>query len=136
MDPSSIHPETSNLPRTPPASPQLEASALSGTPQNSSQPIIHEPPLEPETSPIQEVRNEVSINVCPFLFNKPSLIRQFFSFQDQAASPPSFSFTVDDLTAEKEMRHLQPSFVRGKLGKTERNPLLAAKRYPGSSQGC
>jgi hypothetical protein len=24
-----------------------------------------------------------------------------FSFQDQAASPPSFSFTVDDLTAEK-----------------------------------
>jgi hypothetical protein len=23
------------------------------------------------------------------------------SFQDQAASPPSFSFTVDDLTAEK-----------------------------------
>jgi hypothetical protein len=24
-----------------------------------------------------------------------------FSFQDQTVSPPSFSFTVDDLTAEK-----------------------------------
>jgi chromosome segregation ATPase len=34
-----------------------------------------------------------------FFFNKPSLIQQ--NFQDQVASSPSFSFTVDDLTAEK-----------------------------------
>jgi hypothetical protein len=63
MDPSSLQPET---------------SALLGTPQNSTHPTIQEPPPEHETSPIQEARNEVSINVCPFLFNKPSLIRHFF----------------------------------------------------------
>jgi hypothetical protein len=70
MNPSSPQPETSNLPRTPPASPQLEASALPGTPQAPPQLIIQELPLEPEKtpSPIQEVRNEVSMGIhfCHF----------------------------------------------------------------------
>jgi hypothetical protein len=101
MDPSSLQPEASNLPRTPPASPQLEASALPGTPQNSPQPSIKEPPLEPETSPIQEARNEVNINICPFLFNKPSLIRQSFSFSGPGGITTKLAFTVDDLTTEK-----------------------------------
>jgi hypothetical protein len=51
----------------------------------------------------QEARNEVSIRhpILLVSFNKSSLIRQTFPFQDQVASPPSFSFTVDDLAAEK-----------------------------------
>jgi hypothetical protein len=79
MDPSSLQPEASNLPGTPPASPQLEASALPGTPQASPQLIIQEPLLEPEKllSPTQEARNEVRYLPLSFLFNKPSLIRQF-----------------------------------------------------------
>jgi hypothetical protein len=102
MNPSSPQPEASNLPRTPPASPQLEALALPGTPQTPPQLITQELPLEPEQIPslIQEARNEVSMGIqfCYF-FNKSSLIRQ--SFQDQVASPSSFSFIVDDLAAEK-----------------------------------
>jgi hypothetical protein len=84
MDLSSPQTEASNLPRTPPASPQLEASALPGYPQASPQLITQELPLEPEKipSPIQEARNEVSMGI-------------------QDASPSSFSFTVDDLAAEK-----------------------------------
>jgi hypothetical protein len=84
MNPSSPQPETSNLPGTPPASPQLEASALPGTPQTHSQLITQELPLEPEKipSPIQETINEVSVNIYTFiLFNKSSLIRQFFLFK-------------------------------------------------------
>jgi hypothetical protein len=103
MNPSSLQPEASNLPGTPPAPPQLEASTLPGTPQAPPQLITQELPLEPEQipSPIQEARNEVSmgIQLCYSFFNKSSLIRQ--NFQDQVASPSSFSFTVDDLAVEK-----------------------------------
>jgi hypothetical protein len=103
MNPSSPQPEASNLPGTPPASPQLEASALPGTPQAPPQLVIQELPLEPEQIPFptQGVRNEVSMGtqLCYSFSNKSSLIQQ--NFQDQVASPSSFSFTVDDLTAEK-----------------------------------
>jgi hypothetical protein len=103
MNPSSPQREASNLPGTPPASPQLEASALPGTPQASPQLVIQELPLEPEQipSPTQEVRNEVSMGtqLCYSFSNKSSLIQK--NFQDQVASPSSFSFIVDDLTAEK-----------------------------------
>jgi hypothetical protein len=105
MDPSSPQPEASNLPGTPPASPQLEAPALPGTPQAPPQLITQELPLEPEKtpSPNQEAGNEVSIghSILLFSFNKSSLIRQTLPFQDQVASPQSFSFTVDDSAAEK-----------------------------------
>jgi hypothetical protein len=37
--------------------------------------------------------------LCYSFSNKSSLIQQ--NFQDQVASPSSFSFTVDDLTAKK-----------------------------------
>jgi hypothetical protein len=65
MDLSSLQPEASNLPRTPPASPQLEASASSGSLQASPQLITQELPLEPEKipSPFQEARNEVSMGI-------------------------------------------------------------------------
>jgi chromosome segregation ATPase len=65
MDLSSPHPEASNLPRIPPAFPQLEASALPRSPQAPPHLITQELPLEPE---------KISSN---------------------------FSFTVDDLAAEK-----------------------------------
>jgi hypothetical protein len=69
MNPSSPQPEASNLPGIPPTSPQLEASALPGTPQAPPQLIIQELPLEPEKipSPVQETRNEVSVNICTFI---------------------------------------------------------------------
>jgi hypothetical protein len=69
MNPSSPQPEASNLPVTAPASPQLEASALPGTPQAPPQLITQEIPLDPEqtSSPIQETRNEVSVNTCTFI---------------------------------------------------------------------
>jgi hypothetical protein len=69
MNPSSPQPETSNLPGTAPASPQLEVSALLGTPQAPPQLITHEIPLEPEQTsfPIQETRNEISVNTCTFI---------------------------------------------------------------------
>jgi hypothetical protein len=56
--------------------PQLEASALPGTPQALPQLITQELPLEPEQilSPIQEARNEVSmgIQLCySFSINHP-----------------------------------------------------------------
>jgi hypothetical protein len=84
MDPSSLQPEASNLPRTPPTSPQLEAPALPGTPQASPQPIIQELPLEPEKIPssIQETRNEVSMSIqfCYFhQINHPQFSKSFFS---------------------------------------------------------
>jgi hypothetical protein len=54
MNPSSLQPEASNLPGTPQAPPQL---------------ITQELPSEPEKipSPIQETRNEVSVNICTFI---------------------------------------------------------------------
>jgi hypothetical protein len=65
MNPSSPQPEASNLPGTPPTSPQLEDLALPGTPQASPQLITQEIPPESEEipSPIQETRNEVSVNL-------------------------------------------------------------------------
>jgi hypothetical protein len=60
----------------------LEASSLPRTPQASPQPTTQEIPLEPEqdSPPIQESKNEVSVNTCTFisiqknhpLFSKPS----------------------------------------------------------------
>jgi hypothetical protein len=69
MNPSSPQPEASNLPGTAPTSPQLEASALPGTLQAPPQPTTQEIPLEPEqdSPPIQESRNEVSVNTCTFI---------------------------------------------------------------------
>jgi hypothetical protein len=69
MNPSSPQPEASNPPGTPLASPQTEASALLGTPQAPSQLITQEIPLEPEQTspPVQETRNEVSLNICTFI---------------------------------------------------------------------
>jgi hypothetical protein len=69
MSPCSPQPEALNLPGTPPASPQLEASALPRTPQAPPQLITQELLPEPEkiTSPIQETRNEVSVNTCTFI---------------------------------------------------------------------
>jgi hypothetical protein len=69
MDPSSPQPEASNPPGTPPASPQIEASALPGTPQAPPQLITQEIPLEPKQTspPVQEARNEVSVNTCTFI---------------------------------------------------------------------
>jgi hypothetical protein len=70
MNPSSPQLEASNLPGTAPASPQLEASALPGIPQAPSQLITQEIPPEPEQTspPMQETRNEVSVNTCTFIF--------------------------------------------------------------------
>jgi hypothetical protein len=69
MNPSSPQLEASNLPGTAPASPQLEASALPGIPQAPSQLITQEIPPEPEQTspPMQETRNEVSVNTCTFI---------------------------------------------------------------------
>jgi hypothetical protein len=69
MNPSSSQLEASNLPGTAPASPQLEASASLGTPRASPQLITQELPSEPEKipSPVQETRNEVSVNTCTFI---------------------------------------------------------------------
>jgi hypothetical protein len=69
MNPSSPQPEASNLPGTAPASPQLEASALPGILQDPPQLITQELPPEPEKipSPMQETRNEVSINTGTFI---------------------------------------------------------------------
>jgi hypothetical protein len=69
MNPSSPQPEASHPPGTPPASPQTEPSALPGTPQAPSQLITQEISLEPEQTspPIQETRDEVSINTCTFI---------------------------------------------------------------------
>jgi hypothetical protein len=82
MDPSSPQPESSNLPGIPPTSPQLETLALPGTPQAPPQLIIQELPLEPEQilSPIQEVRNEVSMSIqlCySFSINHPQFGKTF-----------------------------------------------------------
>jgi hypothetical protein len=84
MNPSSPQPEASNLPGTPPASSQLEASALPGTPQAPLQLITQELPLEPEKihSPIQKIRNEVSVGIqfCyPLSINQPQFGKTFFS---------------------------------------------------------
>jgi hypothetical protein len=69
MNPSSPQPEASNSPGTPPVSPQIEASALPGTPQTLPRLITQEIPLEPEQTspPVQETRNEVSVNTCTFI---------------------------------------------------------------------
>jgi chromosome segregation ATPase len=77
---------------------------LPGIPQASPQLTIQEPPLEPEkiTSPNQEARNEVSMGIhfCYFhSINHPQFGKPFFS--GSSCITPSFSFTVDDLTAEK-----------------------------------
>jgi hypothetical protein len=84
MNPYSPQPETSNLPGTAPTSPQLEASALPGTPQAPPQPTTQEIPLEPEqdSPPIQESKNEVSVNTCSFIFH---------SINHPLFSKPSFS---------------------------------------------
>jgi hypothetical protein len=68
-NPPSLLPEASNPPGAPLASLQIEASALPGTPQAPPQLITQEIPLEPEQNspPIQESRNEVSINICTFI---------------------------------------------------------------------
>jgi hypothetical protein len=69
MNPSSPQPEASNPPGTPPASPQIEASALLETPQAPPKLITQEISLELEQNspPIQESRNEVSVNTCTFI---------------------------------------------------------------------
>jgi hypothetical protein len=69
MNPSSPQPEAPNLPGTVPTSLQLEASALPRTPQASSQPTTQEIPLDPEqdSPPIQESKNELSVNTCTFI---------------------------------------------------------------------
>jgi hypothetical protein len=69
MNRPSPQPEASNLPGTAPASPQLEASALIGTLQAPLQLITQEILPEPEKtpSPMQETRNEVSVNTCTFI---------------------------------------------------------------------
>jgi hypothetical protein len=48
----------------------LEASVLPGTPQAPPQPITQEIPLELEqiSPPVQETRDEVSINTYTFIF--------------------------------------------------------------------
>jgi hypothetical protein len=69
MNPSSPQPEASDQPGTAPISLQLEASASLGIPQAPPQLITQEIPLEPEQNPppIQETRNEVSVNTCTFI---------------------------------------------------------------------
>jgi hypothetical protein len=69
MNPSSPQPEALHPPGTPPASPQTETSALPGTLQAPSLLITQEISLEPEQTspPIQETRDEVSINTCTFI---------------------------------------------------------------------
>jgi hypothetical protein len=65
----SLQPEAPNPSRILPTSPQLEASVLQGTPQAPPQLITQEIPLEPEQNfpPIQESRNEVSVNTYTFI---------------------------------------------------------------------
>jgi hypothetical protein len=119
MHPTSPQPEASALPRIHPASPQLEASALPRTPQASPQLDIQEPLLEPEKlpSPTLEVRNDVSTNtpLSIFLFNKSALIRQENLFQEETVSSPIYSFVVDDLIAEKGMKHLLAMLYQRKI---------------------
>jgi hypothetical protein len=69
MNPSSPQPEASNSPGTTPASPQVEASALPRNSQTPLQLITQEIPLEPEqtSSPVQETRIEVSVNIYTFI---------------------------------------------------------------------
>jgi hypothetical protein len=69
MNPSSPQPKASNSPGSSPVSPQIEASALPGTPQTLPRLITQEIPLEPEQTspPVQETRNEVSVNTCTFI---------------------------------------------------------------------
>jgi chromosome segregation ATPase len=50
-------------------------------------------------NPFSNSGSKYGHSILLFSFNKSSLIRQ--NFQDQVASPPSFSFIVDDLAAEK-----------------------------------
>jgi hypothetical protein len=70
MNPSSPQPEASNPPGTPLASLKIEAPTLPGTPQAPPQLITQEIPLEPEQNspPIQQSRNEVSVNTYSFIF--------------------------------------------------------------------
>jgi hypothetical protein len=69
MNPSPPQPEATNLLGIAPASPQLEASALPGNPQTPLQLTTQEIPLEPEqtSSPVQETRIEVNVNIYTFI---------------------------------------------------------------------
>jgi hypothetical protein len=91
-------------PRIQPSSPQLEVSASPRNHPVSPQPDIQEPSLEPEKLPsvIQEARNDVSKNIHLFYFH----LIDYYSFgknffQEKTVSSPSYSFTVEDLVAEK-----------------------------------
>jgi hypothetical protein len=137
MDPFSLQPKASNLPRTPPTSPQLEAPALLGTPQASRQLIIQGTPLEPEKllSPTPVVKNEVSmyIYLCYLhLINHPQFGKLFFS--GSGCSATKLFFHRGQFNCRKGRRGIfKPSSVRGKPSKAKRNPFFAAKRHPGPS---
>jgi hypothetical protein len=122
IQPSSLQAEASASPRIPPASPQPEASTLPRTLQAYPQLDIQEPLLEPEKlpSPTQEARNYVSMNthLSIFPFNKSPLIRQEKLFQEETASSPIYSFAVDDLIAEKGMKHLPVRLYQRKIRKS------------------
>jgi hypothetical protein len=110
MNPSSPQPEASNLPGTAPASPQLEASALPRIPQAPPQLITQEIPLEPEQTfpPIQESRNEASINICTFIFIQQIIPNSAIpSVKTRLHQHQALHLLWMTLLPKKEMRFLQ-----------------------------
>jgi hypothetical protein len=49
------------------------------------------------------------------LFNESPLIRQEKLFQEETVSSPIYSFVVDDLIAEKGMKHLPVRLYQRKI---------------------
>jgi hypothetical protein len=97
-------------PRIQPSSPQPEVSASPTNHPATPQPNIQEPSSEPEKlpSPIQEARNDVSMNIHPFYFsfNRSPLIRQELLFRRKLCHHQVIPLLWMTWLPKKEMKHL------------------------------